>query len=232
MNSGYLDCSKKLLIGIAQLCTALCISSLFAALSRASSNLETCNSLFLNSNQSDSLQNSMQAQVIANAETASLITQAIQQYKRLIFRVAKLNQAPGTNPSLIAALDSEIAIRKTELLSRGIDKSSLVLTLEDRQAFSAEAELMTAESVKDEQDASTQNQSIMEDQNLVEWVVDQTLTGHTDWVTSLDFSRTGKFLATASIDSTVRVWDVAKGQELSKLEQAGRFFFLCELLSR
>ena len=46
----------------------------------------------------------------------------------------------------------------------------------------------------------------------------QTLEGHTDWVSSVAFSRDGRRLASASSDQTVRVWDGETGALLQKLK--------------
>ena len=43
------------------------------------------------------------------------------------------------------------------------------------------------------------------------------LTGHTHRVESVAFSPDGKLLASASLDKTIRVWDVNKGTEIRKL---------------
>ena len=45
----------------------------------------------------------------------------------------------------------------------------------------------------------------------------RTLTGHTDSVLSVAFSPDGKLLASGSDDNTVRIWDMATGQELQIL---------------
>jgi len=42
-----------------------------------------------------------------------------------------------------------------------------------------------------------------------------TLEGHDEKVTALSFSKDGKYLATASVDETVRVWDASKGDCIS-----------------
>lgn len=42
------------------------------------------------------------------------------------------------------------------------------------------------------------------------------LIGHTDTVTSLAWTKSGKFLISASMDKTVRVWDVGSGLEVKK----------------
>jgi len=43
-----------------------------------------------------------------------------------------------------------------------------------------------------------------------------TLTGHSDWVKSVAYSPDGKHLVSGSNDNTVKVWDVAMGQEVSR----------------
>src|SRR5262249_23583109 len=45
----------------------------------------------------------------------------------------------------------------------------------------------------------------------------QTLRGHTSWVTSVAFSPDGKRLASGAHDNTVKVWDAATGQEILSL---------------
>ncbi|KAF6525344.1 hypothetical protein HZS61_011139 [Fusarium oxysporum f. sp. conglutinans] len=41
----------------------------------------------------------------------------------------------------------------------------------------------------------------------------QTLEGHTNWVTSVLFSQDGKLIASGSYDHTVKIWNVATGEE-------------------
>jgi WD40 repeat protein len=41
-----------------------------------------------------------------------------------------------------------------------------------------------------------------------------TLSGHTDWLTDVDISEDGRFLATTGYDRTVKLWDAKTGQEL------------------
>jgi WD40 repeat protein len=44
------------------------------------------------------------------------------------------------------------------------------------------------------------------------------LTGHTDQVTDMDLTPDGKYLATASFDDTVKIWDAVELKELGTLE--------------
>src|SRR5258708_40218295 len=44
------------------------------------------------------------------------------------------------------------------------------------------------------------------------------LSGHKNWVGSLIFSRTGKELISGSVDNTVRLWDMATGNEIRQLD--------------
>jgi len=41
------------------------------------------------------------------------------------------------------------------------------------------------------------------------------LSGHANWVTALAFDQTGKTLASASMDQTIKLWEVPRGRELS-----------------
>jgi WD40 repeat protein len=43
----------------------------------------------------------------------------------------------------------------------------------------------------------------------------QTLTGHTDFVTSIAFSRDGHTLVSGSNDNTIKLWDVTTGKLLN-----------------
>ena len=47
-----------------------------------------------------------------------------------------------------------------------------------------------------------------------------TMSGHRDLVRGLAFSPSGKQLATASFDGTVRIWDVRDGRELRRIDEA------------
>jgi WD40 repeat protein len=47
------------------------------------------------------------------------------------------------------------------------------------------------------------------------------LSGHTDGMTAVAFTRDGRTVASGSQDTTVRVWDVATGKQLNVLEQHG-----------
>ena len=40
----------------------------------------------------------------------------------------------------------------------------------------------------------------------------QTLTGHSDWITSLSISQTAKTFVTGSLDKQVKVWDLNSGK--------------------
>ncbi|MDB9338160.1 hypothetical protein PN474_02765 [Nodularia spumigena CS-589/07] len=44
-----------------------------------------------------------------------------------------------------------------------------------------------------------------------------TLTGHSDSVNSLAFSRDGQFLASGSDDKTIKLWNVVTGKEIQTL---------------
>ena len=48
-----------------------------------------------------------------------------------------------------------------------------------------------------------------------------TLVGHSDRVYGLDFSADGRLLASGSWDDTIRIWDVASGEELRAVEAEG-----------
>jgi hypothetical protein len=45
----------------------------------------------------------------------------------------------------------------------------------------------------------------------------RTLSGHTNWVTSVAFSPDGRLLASGSDDKTIKLWDVATGSEVRTL---------------
>jgi hypothetical protein len=50
-----------------------------------------------------------------------------------------------------------------------------------------------------------------------------TLRGHTASVVSVAFSPDGETLASASIDGTARIWDVARGQQQAMLQEGGGY---------
>lgn len=50
-------------------------------------------------------------------------------------------------------------------------------------------------------------------------------TGHTEYVSSAVFSPDGKTIVSAAIDGTMKLWDVASGQELATVKGFDRFAF-------
>ena len=46
-----------------------------------------------------------------------------------------------------------------------------------------------------------------------------TFQGHTDDITSVDFSPDGKFVLSGSDDNTIKLWDITSGKEVSNEEQ-------------
>jgi WD40 repeat protein len=47
--------------------------------------------------------------------------------------------------------------------------------------------------------------------------LERTLTGHSDWVSSVAFRPDGKILASGSHDNTIKLWNVATGREIATL---------------
>ncbi len=54
----------------------------------------------------------------------------------------------------------------------------------------------------------------------------RTLEGHKDFIRDIVFSPDGKYLASASMDKTIRVWDMSTGKSLYTLEPQGLVIYL------
>ncbi len=49
----------------------------------------------------------------------------------------------------------------------------------------------------------------------------RTLTGHSEWVSSVVFSNGGQIFASSSGDDTIKLWEVATGEEILTLTHFG-----------
>ena len=67
------------------------------------------------------------------------------------------------------------------------------------------------------QATATAQARILSPANVNQITTLRTLRGHTSWVTSVAFSPDGRLLASGSDDQTVKLWDVATGQEVRTL---------------
>lgn len=137
----------------------------------------------------------------------SLIQQAIWQYKSLVFQVSLLKQSSSASSSSIAALNSEIASRKNELLKAGVPNRELVLTQKDREALATKNLRQTRDALIQDSNGKTQTQRIAEDMSLKEWKLDKTFEKKTGY--SRDISQDGRFMATDDV-----IQDLRNGQEI------------------
>jgi WD40 repeat protein len=65
------------------------------------------------------------------------------------------------------------------------------------------------------------NQAIISPNTVDQIVQQQSLSGHTDLVYDLAFTPNARFLASGSVDGTVRLWDVTSGQTIHTLRHSG-----------
>ena len=110
---------------------------------------------------------------------------------------AARSSAAQSAAQLTLSQSREVAAVAENQLRNGDPQTALLLSL---QAFTQITKTAQAEAVLR--------------QSLSQWQGLYTLAGHTNAVNGLFFSQDGRYLASASIDSTARVWDLATGQPL------------------
>lgn len=130
-----------------------------------------------------------------------------------------------------------VANRKLTSTNRELQSTSEALQQEKRKVeqtlyFRNVAEAMTSWRNHEVERARTLLESCSTELRNWEWHYvfglchpeEVTLTGHDGWIRDLAISRDGKLLLTASLDNTIRIWDLSVEEEVGRFDGPDEFF--------
>ncbi|MBE7382183.1 MAG: TIR domain-containing protein [Leptolyngbya sp. SIO1E4] len=170
----------------------------------------------------------------ANRQATHILQKAVVRAKRLVAGAIVIGGLAAGGAAWFAQkriAQAQAQVLNAEIQAQALAVENLMASDQNNQALWKALELgqkirHLPEDEHNHLDAVTQLRatSVLQEVYYLEgFVVRNTLKGHGDWIYGLSFSPDGSTLATASRDSTVKLWDANTGQELQTLQGHGNW---------